>query len=94
MKTIHKGHNFSAQKENPHRKVTTNIEFKIALLGKWGFSRKCIIRSLIRHQDLSLCGGTIGKYLKQNGIFLKDYRNGNTGESEQLISSLMRKRKQ
>lgn len=75
------------------KKVTEDIEFRIALLGRYGFSTKAIIKSLDNHKAVRLCSGTVGKYLRLNGVHLWDFRNGDNPDGEERMRELMRKRR-
>jgi septin family protein len=90
---MYKAKNIKKSSAKQRKKVTEEIEFKIALLGQWGFSNACIIDALIKHKGVKLCGGTIGKYLRLNGVKLKDYRNGLTPDGKHMLATLMHKKR-
>ena len=60
------------------------IEWRIALLGQWGFSARCIQDRVIK---VSL--STIYSKLKKHKVRIKDYRDGLSIEARDTIKELM-----
>jgi len=69
--------------------MTPAMEFKIALLGSWGFSGSLIAQTILTYFEELFAVGTIYSVLHKNGIQLKQYRNGQTNESQARVHELM-----
>ena len=66
------------------RKVDFGAEIKMILLARHGFSAKCI-RQVLKRDGVNICATTIFRYLSQNHLRLRSYRDGRSSLGRDVI---------
>lgn len=69
------------------KRMTDSMELLIVLLGQYGFSAECISNEVYHKTGQSFSHTRIYQVLREHGVSIRAYRNGQTKESRQVIRS-------
>jgi hypothetical protein len=61
---------------------------RIVLLGSWGYSAKCIIQQCRKYDGTRFSREQIYRVLRENGIKLREYRDGENDVAKSNIKNL------
>lgn len=65
-----------------------STEWKICILGRWGYYAKTIRKVVRTYTGEQFSTGTIYKCLRDNGIKIRAYREGTSPEAQHKIKTL------
>lgn len=68
--------------------MLSSTQWRICIMGAQGFSARCIARFIKKYDGEEYSLSTIYKTLKQEGISIRDYRNGETVEAETTLNKI------
>ena len=73
--------------------MLNSVRIRIAIMGTYGFSAKCIVENVMHYDGVRLSTSTIYKVLREEGLKLWDFRNGNTTEAKRQMAVIGVRRK-
>ena len=72
--------------------MAMTVETYVGLLGRWGFSAKCIVTQVRKNMGRRLERWKVYRVLRLDGIRLRDYRDGKNTQAKSVLPKLVRPR--